>query len=363
MKKILLTGGHITPALALADELSVAYGCDIVFVGRQKIRNTDAADSFEYKETVAKKYRFINLETGKFSRVSAVSTIISLFKMPKGILDAKSILQHEKPDSVVSFGGYIGVPVVIAARFLKIPIFIHEQTLVPGLTTKFAAHFAKKVFVAFPETLEYFDQSKTIVSGNPLRRELFDHANIGNAQKTGQRSSILITGGSQGAHAINVHIEEILPSLLKKYIVYHQCGSASEFKDFDRLSGIHNKNYFVKQHYNSREMAELLQKADLVISRSGANTVWELMALKKPSILIPLPHSAGGEQQAHARYMSDKGFAEIFDQKNISSALLSLIAEMTANIDKYKKRFNSLDISTFSKSASIMAQQIISPRA
>jgi len=360
--KALFTGGHITPALAVADELFERYACNIVFVGRKFVLTGDKSNSFEYNEVIQKKYPFIHITTGKLSRVSLFDAFFSLLKLPVGFVQAFSILSKEKPDVIVSFGGYISVPIVVVAFLKKIPVFIHEQTLIPGLATKICARFSNTIFIAFDEAKKYFDPKKTHVVGNPLRKELQKTKNSSKIDAHGKKI-LYITGGSQGAHAINIHIEKILSVLLKKYYIIHQCGNSQLYDDFSSLSKIKNSNYQLQKHFSSHEVANILQSADVVVSRSGANTVWELIEFEIPSILIPLPHSAAGEQQAHAQFMQNKGVSVLFDEHESSSELLVSINAIVEHIRDYRDHFAVLKKQIQSNAAVKMADYIVSKLA
>jgi len=345
--KILITGGHFTPALALIEELQKDY--QIVFVGRKNTQDKDNL-SLEYQEITNRKIPFYNLSTGRSTK--------NILQVLPGIIQAKKILTQEKPDLVISFGGYLGFPVCFAAMFKKIPFFIHEQTCSPGIANRVTSLFAKKIFVAFSEAANFFPKTKTIVSGNPLRKEIF--------QKIKQPFSvnkdqplIYVTGGSLGAHSINLLIEKILPQLLEKYLVVHQTGNVSEFNDFKRLSRLKNKNYFLTQHLKTDEIGNIYALADLVVSRAGANAYFELLALKKPAILIPLPWSAKNEQQKHAKLFKKTGGGEIFNQQDAPEKLKMLIDKMFAQLKNYQNSLNRLPQTDIAYAVQIIKKYVL----
>lgn len=337
--KVLITGGHITPALAVVDELK---DCDVVIVGRQHALSADRSDSLEYKEVIRKNLRFINLNAGRLTRVLSFSSFVNAAKIPLGLVSAMLILKKERPDVVLTFGGYIALPVALAASILKIPIITHEQTIRPGSANSFIARLAKKIMISFPASSHYFPSGKTVLSGNPVRKEVLKVVDkIKNFKKN--KPVVYITGGSTGSHDLNSLIFKILPELLKKYTVIHQTGSSTEFRDFDKTAMYKNDNYFPFTHIESNLIGYVYLQSDLVISRGGANTVFELLATKKPSIIIPLPWSAFDEQQKHAEYLRSLGVAEIFDQSRPSEELLSAVESILASLEKYRKNFDTID--------------------
>ena len=283
--KILITGGHVTPAVAIIEELKKNPTIQAVFVGGKYGEVKGKALSYEYQSIIHLGVRFIHLETGRLTRLFSLFTILDFVSFPLGLFRSFCILQKEKPDVILSFGGYIAFPIAISAFFLRIRIFTHEQTLVPGITNRLIACFAQKIFISFPETKRFFDKRKTITTGNPLRTSIF-HLIKKPFSIVKTRPIIYITGGSLGSHSINRIIEGILPDLLKKYIVIHQTGNIAKYGDFERLSMYKDKNYFLSRHFASDEIGSIYSVSDVIIARSGANTICELIALQKPALLI-----------------------------------------------------------------------------
>jgi UDP-N-acetylglucosamine--N-acetylmuramyl-(pentapeptide) pyrophosphoryl-undecaprenol N-acetylglucosamine transferase len=290
---------------------------------------------------VDKKSMFVDMKAGRFSRLLNFQSASNILYIPLGFVNALLILLKEKPDRILSFGGYIALPISVVGFLLQIPVFTHEQTIAPGFANKVIGFFAKKVFVAFPQAAHHFNKNKTIVSGNPIRKEVFVTKDIpDNLDES--KPVILILGGSLGSHSINVHIESIIDVLCQKYNVIHQTGNVAQYGDFERLSHIHHKNYFVKNHISGDLYGSYLAKADVIISRAGANTIFELVAIKKPAILIPLPWSAGGEQQKQAELLKNAGCCEIFDQSEESPKLLDKIDSILRSSDSYKQNFEKV---------------------
>ncbi len=336
--KILITGGHITPALAVIEEISKRGSIDVVVVGRKYALDHENVESFEYKTLSKRGIKFVNLSAGRLTRTLSVQTLLNFIRFPGGFLKSLAILREEKPDKILSFGGYIALPISLCAYLLHIPVYTHEQTMRAGLTNKIISKVAKKIFVSYEETKKYFPSNKTVLTGNPIRGLLIDST----PEVQSHRPLLYITGGSLGSHSINIHIEHILDELHKTFTVIHQTGNVAEFGDYERLKKRAGPTYIVKEHVKEDEIAQIYSKADLVVCRSGANTVSELIVLNKPSVLIPLPWSSNGEQQAQAEFLHQAGVAEIFNQKHESSHLLDRIHEVYTHRKEYSDKFSHL---------------------
>ncbi len=355
--KILITGGHITPAIAVMEELQKEKNIDLVVVGRQ-FQPDSTNPSYEYQSVSKLNVPFINLEAGRLSRTLSIRTLINLAKFIPGVIKSYFILGEEKPDRILTFGGYIGLSVALAGKLRYIPIYTHEQTIIPGLTNMLISRFAQKVFVTFPESQKYF-KTKTYLTGNPLRKSIF------NSDKKlfdipNDKPVLYVTGGSLGSHSINIKIEEILPELSKSYFIIHQVGDVKEFNDYERLSKLASDNYKVVKHVLDSEVGYVYSKSDIFISRAGANTVLEIIALKKPSILVPLPWSANGEQQAHAELLKEHGVAHVHNQNEPSSELLKAIHETVESLSGYKEKFSTLNAYYKSNAAQLIAHETTS---
>lgn len=343
--KVLITGGHLSPALALIDELKKIEKIEIIFIGRKYNLDNEKTLSLEYQLIKKRQIRFYHLTTARFTRIFSLANLfknfLNLFKLPIGFCQSFFIILKEKPAIIFSFGGYLALPIALTGYFFGIPIFIHEQTIAPGLTNRFLACLAKKIFIAFPQTKNFFPKNKVIVTGNPVRKEVFQIIKKPFEIKK-DKPVIYITGGSLGSHSINLLIEKILPQLQKKYILIHQVGGVVYYNDFERLKKYQSSTYFPVKHFFDDEIGYIYHLADLVISRAGANTFFELLCLKKPAILIPLPWSANQEQQKHAQLFKNLGLGEVFDQNNPPEKLLRLIEKMFTNLSFYQKNFDHL---------------------
>lgn len=335
--KIIITGGHVTPALAVIDLLAKSDHV-IIFVGRKHALSGDRSESFEFQEIQKRHIQFIDLRAGRLS----MSSFRNLLLIPSGFIEAFKLLKKQKPDVILSFGGYIALPVAFCGWIQKIPVVTHEQTIAPGITSKLIARFAKFVCITFPQTSRFFNKKNTIITGNPIRSAIFNvDKKPFHIEKTGKKV-LYVTGGSLGSHAINLAVAEIMHSLLKKYIVIHQCGSTTEFDDFKHLSRIKAPNYHVAKHFLDDEIGYIYNCADIVIARSGANTILELIALKKPAVLIPLPIARHDEQLKHAKLLEKAGAAVIYDQEKESHKLLESIDHVAVNYAAHEKSYDSL---------------------
>ncbi len=356
-----MTGGHVTPALAIIDELN---SHEIVFVGRKYALEHEQTLSLEYKEILKRNIKFINLTTGRLNRSVSLHGIMSVFRIPLGFIQGFQIITKERPNALLSFGGYLAVPVAFWAWFFQIPVYTHEQTIEPGLANRVLAFFAKKIFSSFEETRAYFPERKTILTGNPVRKSVLK------VQKKTfdvpeNVSTIYVTGGSLGSHSINKHIKTILHELLKSFVVIHQTGDTKEYKDFEELLAFRKKfsktlqeRYILKKHFFADEIGYVYNISDFVIGRSGANTFFELLTLEKPAIFIPLPWSGKKEQQKHAEIFKTYNVGEIFQQSEPSEKLLQLIKKVSNNLKTYKKNFRQLKYLYKEDATSIIIKEI-----
>lgn len=332
MKKILITGGHVTPALAVIDEL-IKNNWQIFYVGRKYALEGDKAISQEYRLIHEKNLAFLTLTSGRLQRRITPHTFFSLLKIPFGFFQSLLYILSVRPRVILSFGGYIALPIVMAGWLMGVPVVTHEQTLVPGLANKIISRFARKICVSWETTKKLFPTNKTILTGNPMRKELKQSNTT--LQIPHDRPLLFITGGNLGAHSISVVIESALSELIKKYTVIHQCGNAQEFGDFERLSQIRKslspleqKRYYVFTYIDTEDLGWILQHADLLISRSGANILTEIIEWNLPAILIPLPWSGGSEQEKNAQFLVSQNAAVFLDQDDLNQErLLQVVAE------------------------------------
>ncbi|MDE5873151.1 MAG: undecaprenyldiphospho-muramoylpentapeptide beta-N-acetylglucosaminyltransferase, partial [Lachnospiraceae bacterium] len=315
MKRIILTGGgtagHVTPNMAIIPSLR-EKGYDIHYIG--------SYDGIEKKLIEEMGISYHGIATGKLRRYFDLKNFSDPFRVIKGFSQAKSLMKELKPDVVFSKGGFVSVPVVLAASSKKIPCIIHESDMTPGLANKIAIPKADKVCCNFPETVEKLPEGKAVVTGTPIRKELFD-GNAANAMSFCQfkevRPTLLIIGGSSGSVRVNEAIWSCLDEILKTYNVIHLCGKGN------LNSSLTDKKNYVQFEYIKQELANLLALADVVVSRAGANAICELLALKKPSVLIPLSLEASrGDQILNARSFDNSGYAKLLMEEDVNDTSL-----------------------------------------
>lgn len=328
--KIIITGGHLSPALAVIGKLRKIQGMDIVYVGRTSSLEGSREPSQEYSQIRAHKIRFIPITAGRLQRSFTRFTLPSLVKIPLGFIQALKIIFQEQPSCILSFGGYIALPVCFAAWLQGIPVFTHEQTITGGLANRIIENFAKKIFISWTETKPLYPKSKTVFTGNPLRNEIFkiSDENIPKRIKEEKALPLLyITGGSQGSESINNLVLEILDVLLNQYRIIHQFGQSktSQEKINRKLTSLTNGQrirYFATPFVDAKSVGWVLKHADLVLGRSGANTVSELLVFKKRCLLIPLPWAGEEEQEKNAKILVRAGLGKILYQPTLTPKLL-----------------------------------------
>lgn len=336
-KRLVITGGHLTPALALINEIKKDDSdWQIYYFGRKYALEGSKEESFEYK-TVSQLegVKFIPLVAGKLQRRWTRYAILHLIKIPVGFFMALVWLLKIRPSLIVSFGGYLSVPVVASGWLLGIPSITHEQTAAMGLANKINSFFVKKIAVSFPSLLKEIGSKKVVWTGNPLRPEVFRKEPPKSSRLwpkiNFQKPLLYVTGGKTGSVTINRVIKKALPQLTKKFFVLHQIGLDPSAKPTRR------KNYLAVRFVENGDIGWVLNRAALVISRAGANTVLELAALAKPAILIPIPWSAGDEQRKNAQFLKKLGLAEIIEQDQFDEkTLLTTIAKMMKNQNRYR---------------------------
>lgn len=285
MQKIIVTGTHLTPALEFIRQLETdkLNQWQILYIGRNY-------NSIEAEIIPKKEIEYIGINCGKFDRVKPLKSILGIPSIFKSIVQSYFIIKKYKPNIVVSFGGYVSVPPIIAAYLQKIPSITHEQTHTISLTTKINSFFVNKIALSF----DVYKSPKTIITGNLLRYE------ISRIKPKKPKNFIFITAGNQGSHTINSTIKLLLPNL-QKYTIFHQTGK-TEFKLYKKIENKYH-NYKVFDYIHSQDIGWILNNSSLIISRSGANTSQEIIALGKKSILIPLPKTQQNEQTLNAQYV------------------------------------------------------------
>ncbi len=334
--RIVIIGGHITPALAMMEALKkLDPSVEFFFIGRKHTREGDTALSAEYLMMKERRIPSYTLTTGRLQRTFTRYTIPSLAKVPYGFFQSIRILNKIKPDLICSFGGYPAVPVVMAGWFLRIPAITHEQTLIPGLANKIISRFVKTIALSFEDTRKCYPNVHTVVTGNPIRSEVANPLGNFVLNKNGL-PVVYVTGGNQGSHPINDLVFTILAELLQIAHVIHQTGNATFFHDYEKAQalqiehkGKHNGSYFAFDYVKPDIIGDVFSLSDVVVSRSGVNTLCELLFLGKKAILIPIPNHK--EQEYNADFFSQSGLGVALMQERLTGErLLKLIQEMLA---------------------------------
>ncbi|MCD8366243.1 MAG: undecaprenyldiphospho-muramoylpentapeptide beta-N-acetylglucosaminyltransferase [Clostridiales bacterium] len=316
MKKIILTGGgtagHVTPNIALLPRLK-ELGYEIYYIG--------SYHGIERGLIEKEQLPYFPISSGKLRRYFDPKNFSDPFKVIKGYAQARRLIFKLKPDIVFSKGGFVSVPVVLAARHAHVPVIIHESDITPGLANKLAIPSASKVCCNFPETLSHLPEGKAVVSGSPIRQELL-HGDKEKAYTytgfTPDLPVILIIGGSQGSQVINEAVRRLLPALLQSWQIIHLCGKGNLDPTLHHTAG------YAQYEYINEELPDLFAISDLVISRAGANAICELQALCKPNILIPLSKAASrGDQILNAKSFEKQGFSYVLEEEHLNEETLA----------------------------------------
>lgn len=329
MKRIILTGGgtagHVTPNIALIPKLK-ELGYDIQYIGSYNGIEKELIEPFGIP--------YHGISSGKLRRYFSLQNFTDPFRVIKGLGEARKLIRDLKPDVIFSKGGFVSVPVVLAGKKCKVPVIIHESDMTPGLANKIAIPSATKVCCNFPETLEHLPKEKAVLTGSPIRQELLSGNKIAAMDLCGfsaDKPIILVIGGSLGAVAVNNAVRASLPELLESFQIVHLCGKG---KLDDSLN--HTKGY--KQfEYIKDELRDIFAMTDLVISRAGANAICELLALRKPNILIPLSANASrGDQILNARSFERQGFSIVLEEEEVTKdTLLEAVNKLYADRSTY----------------------------
>lgn len=316
MKKIILTGGgtagHVTPNLALLPHLKSA-DYDIHYIG--------SYEGIEKKLITDEGIHYDGIATGKFRRYLSAKNLTDPFRVLKGYSQAKKLIKEYKPDVLFSKGGFVAVPVVKAAKKYKIPVIIHESDMTPGLANKLCFSAAKKVCCNFPETIEHLPKGKAVLSGSPIRDALLTGDKARGLSFTGLSGSkpiIMMMGGSLGSRIINENLRKALPLLLPDFDIIHLCGKGNFDESLKDTVG------YVQYEYISAELNDLFAAADIVLSRAGANSICELLALHKPNLLVPLSAQVSrGDQILNAESFKKQGFSAVLEEEKMTPELLN----------------------------------------
>ena len=344
MKKILLTGGgtagHVTPNIALLPHLKKA-GFEVFYIG--------SYSGMEKELIEAQNIPYYGISSGKLRRYFDPKNFSDPFKVLKGFGQAIRLIHKLKPDIVFSKGGFVSVPVVLAAKMCRVPAIIHESDITPGLANKIAIPGATKVCCNFPETMKYLPAEKAVLTGSPIRQELLS----GNASRARElcgfddsRPVLFIIGGSSGSVVINTAVRQALPTLLEHFQVAHMCGKGNLEPTLAPMKGYRQFEYIGK------ELSDIFAMSDIVVSRAGANSICELLALHKPNLLIPLSAAASrGDQILNAASFEKQNFSKVLFEENLTAdSLVEAVLQLYETRNDYVKamtdsnQMNSIDV-------------------
>ncbi len=328
MKKIVLTGGgtagHVTANIALLPDLR-ALGYEISYIG--------SYEGMEKGLIEAEGIPYYGVATGKFRRYLSAKNLTDPFRVLKGYREAKKLMKQLKPDVVFSKGGFVAVPVVRAAKKYKIPVIIHESDMTPGLANKLCISAAKYICCNFPETVEQLKGKPAVLTGSPIRKELLTgsrEAGLAFTGLSGEKPILLMIGGSSGSRIINQHLRSALDDLLPQFDIIHLCGKGN-------LDAKIKRDGYVQYEYISAELKDLYACADVILSRAGANVICELLALRKPNLLIPLSKAVSrGDQILNAESFRKQGFSEVMEEETVTKeSLVTAIQKLYENRQTY----------------------------
>ncbi len=359
--KILLTGGgtagHLLPLLIVVEELRKRDPeAQFLFVGpRSDFNESLAAYGIEVRE----------VEAGKWRRYLSLKNLSDLFRTLVGIDEAIFYMLKFRPDAVLSKGGFASVPAVLGAWMLRLPVLTHESDTVPGWANRLIGRCADKVFISFPGAERYFTKNKVILSGNPIREELLagDRARAKEIFELHEEMpTLLVFGGSQGAQHINQFLLGVVGDVLEKYQVIHVCGNNNYDELKQKVDGLPTalKRRYRIYPYLKEEMKDAFALADLVVSRAGANSLAEIIALRKPALVIPLPSAANNHQYLNAKYFAEADLVLMAEEKELAGGkLLDRLEELdgrreelAANLKRYDEELGG------KRPAEIIAEEV-----
>ncbi|KOS68442.1 UDP-diphospho-muramoylpentapeptide beta-N- acetylglucosaminyltransferase [Lysinibacillus contaminans] len=334
---IILTGGgtagHVSLNQAIIPSL-LKLGYDVHYIGsEQGIEKELIGEAFP-------QVPFYGISSGKLRRYFSMKNFTDPFRVLAGVMQAFRIIKKVKPQVIFSKGGFVSVPVVMAAKMSGIPVVIHESDVTPGLANKIALPFSSHVFTIFEETLQHLPQEKATCTGSIIRQELFsgDKAKgLAACGFTPEKPVLLVMGGSLGSVVINEALRHNLPELLQTFQIIHLCGKGNSDKALDEMPG------YKQFEYVTTELPNLLHAADFIVSRAGSNSIFEFLALHKPMLLIPLSaQKSRGDQILNANLFKKQGYAEVLEEEALTKetfiksihTLVSRKSEMVATMEK-----------------------------
>jgi UDP-N-acetylglucosamine--N-acetylmuramyl-(pentapeptide) pyrophosphoryl-undecaprenol N-acetylglucosamine transferase len=330
------TGGHVSPGIAVLDELRTRVAIDPLWIGSRK--------GYEFEAAGRLGIPFKSIQVGKLRRYPSLQTVIDAGRIPIGIAQAWRHLRAFQPDVLFATGGYVSTPVAIAASRLSIPSISHEQTAYIGLATKLNARFVDMIALSYDRSRDALGPTRAsvVVTGNPVRSTVLTGDPRAALDRFGFCPTfplVYVTGGALGSRAINAAVADALPDLLQEVQILHQCGPRAEHNDIDRLTARAKelpdnlRSRYAVVERTGNEIGDIFAAASLVIGRAGAGTIAELASVGLPSILIPLPGAE--EQRQNALYLAEAGASILIAQADLTPAhLTTLVTELIASPDR-----------------------------
>lgn len=364
-KRIVLTGGHAaTTALAVIEEIHKEHkNWDIYWIGPKRAMEGKEIETSAARVLPNMGVHYYPIVAGRLQMKWTLYTIPSLVRVPIGFLQSLHLLIKIKPNVIISFGGYAAFPVVFIGWVLRIPVIIHAQTVVVGLSNRLSFPFAKKIAIARKESLSFIPSPKVIVTGNPVMSSV---KSVGIKKEKGNPPTLYITGGSTGSQVINSTVDKILEKLLVDFYIIHQTGEL-DFDSFVKRKETLPQNlsmrYEVVDFIEPNDIWKIYKKADILISRAGANTISEILITGRPSILIPHPKVTFDEQNKNANLAQKSGLVVVLKQDNLTKgALLEAIYYVSKNWNRmvadYDKTYSKLDAAASMKLVSLIDNEI-----
>lgn len=368
--RILISGGHITPALATIEYLQEEYPeIKLYFVGRAFTQEKERQPAKEHELMNKLSVPFYDVTAAKFHRAHWWRNPEELLRLVPSLFQAYQIITKNDIDLFLSFGGYLAVPFALVAKLLGKRVVTHEQTKTTGLANQLIGLMADKVAISDETSRRHFPRHKVILTGNPIRRSLLEKVRSKPAWIPESKKPILyITGGSQGSQTINNTVSHILNDLTAKFLVIHQCGQSQHHRYLSQLQELAEKlpenqqeNYVIREWVEEKEVSWILQNTALAISRSGANTTLEISIQAVPAIFIPLPFSHNNEQYKNAQQLVEAGAALLLEQKDLTDeSLWNAVQEASAQRAHMRRRAEKLRDNLQVNGAKLLSEVCIS---
>lgn len=367
---ILISGGHLTPALATIEYFQKNHPeVRLVFVGRKYSQSGGRQIAKEEELCRQMGVPFYAIDAAKFHRTNWWRNLEEIGKIFSSLWLSYDIITKERVGLFLSFGGYLAVPVALVAKLLRRKVVTHEQTKTTGLANQLIASLADRIAIAFEESRRYFPAQKTVLTGNPIRPSILrTYTRRPDWIPESKKPLLYITGGSQGSQVINNTVGLVLDELTQKFLVVHQCGQ-SEHQRYrhelneraEALPPDQQASYVVREWIDEKEVSWLFQHAALTLSRSGANTVLEITLHAVPAIFIPLPFAHNNEQYKNAQTLAQAGAAEILEQKDLTpETLISTIRDASSRRAAMRKRAEKIQSELKLDGAKELAQLCLS---